>query len=104
MVSDPASTKASFTRLNAQIDNNNDVTCDRRKMLFKGFGSVLGVAAAVAGAPKQASASYSAYAAREKDWEERQEKGGKSWHGKNRCFQRWKYLGLFLDSGVNSLF
>mmetsp|Transcript_28564 Transcript_28564/g.84110 ORF Transcript_28564/g.84110 Transcript_28564/m.84110 type:complete len:149 (-) Transcript_28564:535-981(-) len=48
-------------------------------MLSKSFGAALGVlstgAVIVGGVPEEASATYSAYTAREKDWEERKETG-----------------------------
>lgn len=73
------STPRSTMILNAQKDNignETDVICDRRKMLFQGFNLALGVGAVVAGNPNSASASYSAYANREKDWEARKKSGG----------------------------
>eukprot|EP00567_Pseudictyota_dubia_P011416 CAMPEP_0197443608 /NCGR_PEP_ID=MMETSP1175-20131217/9307_1 /TAXON_ID=1003142 /ORGANISM="Triceratium dubium, Strain CCMP147" /LENGTH=212 /DNA_ID=CAMNT_0042974269 /DNA_START=125 /DNA_END=763 /DNA_ORIENTATION=- len=50
----------------------------RREMLSKSFGIAAGImsgAAVVASCPEEASATYSAYAAREKDWEERKASG-----------------------------
>ena len=70
-----SSSKPSLS-LNAQNRNEVDETCDRRKALLQGFNLALGIGAVVASSPSTASASYSAYANREKDWESRQKSGG----------------------------
>jgi len=57
------------------IGDEADAIYDRRKMLLQGFNLALGVGAVVASSPENASASYSAYANREKDWEERKKSG-----------------------------
>eukprot|EP00594_Rhizosolenia_setigera_P007293 CAMPEP_0178942554 /NCGR_PEP_ID=MMETSP0789-20121207/2062_1 /TAXON_ID=3005 /ORGANISM="Rhizosolenia setigera, Strain CCMP 1694" /LENGTH=192 /DNA_ID=CAMNT_0020621983 /DNA_START=61 /DNA_END=639 /DNA_ORIENTATION=- len=66
-------TKAPSPRQN-QMSLHSDATSDRRTMLSKGFG-LLGISAALTGGPSEASASYSAYTNREKDWEARKASG-----------------------------
>ena len=60
---------SSHTRLSAEADN-------RRNFLRSAAGLAFG-AAALTSNDEPASATYSAYTAREKDWEERQKNGGK---------------------------
>lgn len=65
-----ASNQRSF---NTQLEATNS---DRRNFLRNVAGAAFG-AAIVASNGESASASYSAYTAREKDWQERKESGGK---------------------------
>lgn len=69
------STLRPSVRLNAQNEKEVDQTCDRRKALVQGFNLALGIGAVVTSSPDIASASYSAYVNREKDWEGRQKTG-----------------------------
>lgn len=63
----------STTRLSAAGNSN---TIDRRSLIRTVSGFAFGTVTVSLGG-SEASASYSAYANREKDWQERQEKGGK---------------------------
>ena len=62
----------SNTSLHAHEDLN---TASRRQLLRNAIGTI--GAAYVLGSGENAEASYSAYTNREKDWEDRQKKGGK---------------------------
>ena len=66
------------SQLFSNIDENaDDVAVSRRKIMLQGFGSLVGITSAMVMRPENAEASYSAYANREKDWEERQKNDGK---------------------------
>eukprot|EP00586_Coscinodiscus_wailesii_P007180 CAMPEP_0172480794 /NCGR_PEP_ID=MMETSP1066-20121228/6238_1 /TAXON_ID=671091 /ORGANISM="Coscinodiscus wailesii, Strain CCMP2513" /LENGTH=206 /DNA_ID=CAMNT_0013242477 /DNA_START=120 /DNA_END=740 /DNA_ORIENTATION=+ len=62
--------------LQATSDESSSICTSRREALMKGIGGAFGMASIALGSmPQEASASYSAYAAREKDWQTRGEAG-----------------------------
>lgn len=65
-------TRMPTTALAAAADQDEDSTMSRRQVMF---GALAATVATLAASPEPASATYSAFAAREKDWQERQEKG-----------------------------
>ena len=72
-----ALSEPSSTRLTAQADT-------RRNFLRSAAGFAFG-SAALTSNDEPASATYSAYTAREKDWETRQKNGGKLVVGNRKC-------------------
>lgn len=58
-------------------NNNNDEVSQRRAFLRNITGAAFGTTMGLLVNQEPASATYSAYANREKDWQQRQEKGGK---------------------------
>jgi hypothetical protein len=84
----PQHCSASFstTRLSAAGNSN---TIDRRSLIRTVSGVAFGTVTVSSGG-SEARASYSAYANREKDWQERQEKGGKIL----RCLSRIGYFAV----------
>ena len=72
--------------LNTQLEATNS---DRRNFFRNVAGAAFG-AAVVASDGESASASYSAYTAREKDWQERKENGGKDMKFESHTLQLLK--------------
>lgn len=70
------STSAAFyVAIPTKISSSNtalNMNSDRRKVISQGVAAAVGL---VMSRPDRASASYSAYAAREKDWDQRSKKG-----------------------------
>lgn len=58
--------------------HESNVETGRRKILNRGVGSVMSILVGGTMLDQPAEASYSAYTAREKDWQQRMEKGGAS--------------------------
>ena len=69
-------TRTSSTSLAASSTDNDNSTKDRRAFLRNVASAAFGTAATVASNSQPASASYSAFANREKDWEDRSKSGG----------------------------
>lgn len=71
----PISTRMMVSAMHMSSCQSNDTFESRRSVLSQGMVSALGIGAAVLSKPELASASYTAYANRERDWEERSKNG-----------------------------
>jgi hypothetical protein len=72
----PNTRTSSTSLLAASSTDNDNSTKDRRAFLRNVASAAFGTAATVASNSQPASASYSAFANREKDWEDRSKSGG----------------------------
>jgi len=70
-VSKSSSYRSALSLNTRKNDVEFEAITDRRKMLSKSFAAILGAGAVIVNRPDEVSASYSAYAAREKDWSDR---------------------------------